>query len=264
MKSFGNKIIPGNFGDDINYALVKYLSNNKYVINIRRNILFEKKLNILNYACIGSIIDTYLNKNTIVWGSGSMEGKIENAEKPLKICSVRGPLTRQVLLKNGIDCPENYGDPALLLPMIFPCKQEKKYKYGLIPHICDYKLPNISIFREKYKESAIIIDLKNYVDWHDIVIQINQCEYIISSSLHGLIISDAYGIPNIWIKLSNNIIGGNFKFLDYFASVNREQKKPVDLVNKPIIAEDVIKQYQYHPITFDTDTILKSCPFYHN
>ena len=45
---------------------------------------------------------------------------------------------------------------------------------------------------------------------------------IVSSSLHGLIVSDAYKIPNVWIQFYNNIRGDNTKFYDYFKSVNRK------------------------------------------
>ena len=261
IQSIGNKVVPRNFGDDINYDLVKFLTQKRKIINIGNNILFEGKLNVTNYACIGSIAGKLINEQTIVWGSGMIDGKV--SVSPKKICAVRGKYTRISFINNGCSCPEVYGDPALLLPMFYPCNVSKKYKYGLIPHYIDLNLPNIKEFQEKYQSLVKVIDLKNYTDWRDIVRQINQCEFILSSSLHGLIVSDAYNVPNVWIKLSNNIAGGYFKYLDYFSAVNRHQKEPVNLIDKDIIPEKLILENPYEPIVFDRDKLLNSCPFIH-
>ena len=85
---------------------------------------------------------------------------------------------------------------------------------------------------------------------------------ILSSSLHGLILSDAYGIPNLWISVSNNIIGGDFKFLDYFSGVERHTNKPIKVEHNTRI-EDLIEQTikQYKPIVFNKDILLDACPF---
>ena len=67
----------------------------------------------------------------------------------------------------------------------------------------------------------LIIDLAHYKKWTDVIDQICSCERILSSSLHGLIVSDAYQIPSCWIELTGKISGGYFKYYDYASSVNR-------------------------------------------
>ena len=42
-----------------------------------------------------------------------------------------------------------------------------------------------------------------------------RCEKIYSSSLHGIVCANAYGIPVERIKLGDKMIGGDFKFNDY-------------------------------------------------
>lgn len=123
MNQRWNKIKPNNIGDDINYHLIKALSG-KPVVNLRS--IYHKRIKIINYLCIGSVVDWMTNSDTIIWGGGAMYGK-ERAMKfrPLKVCAVRGPLTRDYLLSQGVSCPEIYGDPALLLPLIYKSKVKK-------------------------------------------------------------------------------------------------------------------------------------------
>ena len=51
---------------------------------------------------------------------------------PQKVLAVRGPLSRNYLLENGVDCPDVYGDPALLFPKYYKPHIYKKYKLGII------------------------------------------------------------------------------------------------------------------------------------
>ena len=107
----------------------------------------------------------------------------------------------------------------------------------------------------------LIIDLAHYEKWTDVIDQICSCEIIASSSLHGLIVSDAYNIPNCWITLSGKISGGLFKFYDYFSSVNRKDSEPIKIEK----ISDLLQVYKqvslWKSIEIDTDEIIKCCPF---
>ena len=50
--------------------------------------------------------------------------------------------------------------------------------------------------------------------------EINKCEYIISSSLHGVIMGIVYGKKTIFTQLSDKVIGNLFKFQDFFDSLD--------------------------------------------
>jgi hypothetical protein len=120
---------------------------------------------------------------------------------------VRGPETRKALLRAGYEVPEVYGDPCEVLPEIWPGHQNKKYKLGIISHYVDY---NIALRRFPGERIINIINTpENFIN------EICECEEIWSSSLHGLIIPQVYGIKASHIKLSDNVIGGSFKFNDY-------------------------------------------------
>lgn len=255
----GNKVEHSNIGDDINYYLVKELSGKK-VINYWDVFHLKNKPNVM---CIGSIVDWLTNSKSVIWGSGAKYGgDYMLPAKPHKVLAVRGPLTRQYLLSKGVDCPEIYGDPALLLPLIYSPSNptKKRYRVGFILHFNDLSNENVSELI-KYNDDVKLIDIKYYNVWHDIINDIIDCELILSSSLHGLILSDAYKIPNIWIKFSDKTFEGFFKYLDYFASVGRNTKSPLQITSNLNLND--LSQYksEYTDIQFNADKLLSVCPF---
>lgn len=180
--------------------------------------------------------------------------------KPARVYAVRGPKTRDYLLNQGIDCPAVYGDPALLLPLIYTPKAVKKFRIGVIPHFVDYDLPHVVKFREKHPE-VMFIRFQGYTSWQDVIEQINSCEAIVSSSLHGLIVADAYGIPNVRVKFSDSILGGDFKYEDYYGGVGREYVPALDCRESIDIEKALEKLKDFKPISFDAGNLLRAFPY---
>ena len=166
---------------------------------------------------VGSLLDIVKDNDTIC-GIGSNKPNFTlEANDTMRFISVRGPLTRFQI--KGADVPKNYGDPALLLPLMYFPKIEKKKKTGIIPHYVD----------KKYFPKDQIIDIEQ--DYKTFVDQILECDEIISSSLHGIIIAEAYGIKTKWVMYGDKIEGGEFKYQDYFLGTGRpiqEQNKRLD------------------------------------
>jgi len=241
-----------NFGDFINVYIVSKLTDKNIQWVHPKYSLKE------NYLCIGSVFNV-ASSNTIVWGSGLITDKIKKIKKPKQIYAVRGPKTREVLKAHNIDCPEVYGDPALLLPKFYNPEVEKKYKIGVILHYVDKPLKYYDLFN---KDDIKIIDIQQTAPLN-FINELLECEIIISSSLHGLIVADAYGIPSIWIKLSNNIKGNDFKFYDYFESVKRLNEEPIEITPSSCM-EDILKFKKDYTIEIDLDKLVEVCPFdYH-
>lgn len=251
------KLRKANWGDDMNVYLCNQLLN-KQIICYNTSVLswvFHRR----NYALIGSILQN-ANHHTVVWGSGLHSEKELPRETPLKICAVRGRLTRERLISHGFSCPEVYGDPILLLPKLYTPKTKRKYKLGIIPHFMDEN----NRFIQNYVSSTpgvTLVSMKHYERWQDVVDKICGCEKILSSSLHGLIVSDAYNIPNCWVEFSNKVYGNGFKFRDYFSSVNRENTEVVRIEAEYDFEKAIDKLNDYKPIQIDLQPLVESCPF---
>lgn len=244
-----------NFGDALNVPFIEYLSTKK--------ILFAKFLprfirrDLPTYSVIGSILQ-WSSNNCVVWGAGFISDKKIKIPKPYKIHSVRGPLTRQLFLDNNIDCPEVYGDPALLMPFIYHPKIDKKYKLGFLPHFVNKNSEFVKSFDTN--EQCLVMNILCGQNYKLLIDQILSCEYIVTSSLHGLIIAHCYNIPVLWVKYSVELEGGRFKFDDYLLSVNKQNSNPF-YVNKHLKIEDYIDLMDFEKIDINYFEILNSCPF---
>tara|TARA_B100002049_G_scaffold168616_1_gene126959 strand:- start:17148 stop:17969 length:822 start_codon:yes stop_codon:yes gene_type:complete len=252
-----------NYGDLLGKYLTEKISGRK-VTWLRANRFYLKNLWRPVYVTIGSVLE-HIGSHCIVWGSGVSNRDAQIAKATFT--AVRGPLSRKRILELGYDCPEVYGDPALLLPLYFEDVQSKKYELGIIPHINDYrKVKNMM----KEDLSICIIDFLT-IDIESTTHQILSCKRIISSSLHGIIVAHAYNIPAVQVKFSNAIFGDGVKYRDYFLSVGLEAYHPEELVNQidveywikyvencrnSLPVEATIKKLQ--------DGLMKACPFTNN
>lgn len=250
---FWNKNFDGkkNFGDMVSKDIVEYISGAK-VVHVGADV--PNKL-----LATGSILttSTYRSK-CVVWGSGTLNPKTVAYNPHIRFCAVRGPLTRNVLMKAGYKLPPIYGDPALLLPRIYNPKIQKTHKLGIILHWRHRE--QIKIHPSvKYIEILRTPDEKfKFID------DILSCEYILSTSLHGLIVSDAYGVPNKYCTVANKKLEGeeHFKFNDYFESVGRNDVDPLLLNSSETITDGFVPKVLEHPdVNLDLDLLTDVFPY---
>ena len=192
---------PGNFGDVLTPKLFDFFGI-KYTYD---------KTNY-NTISIGSIASK-AQYGTTVLGSGIMTAR-DNLCSTAQWLFVRGPLTRQQVLNNGGTCPEIYGDPAMLLPLIC-APMQKTTDIGIVPHYVDY-----DYVIQNYPDYKIINVLNE--DPLSVAREISQCRIIISSSLHGIICAHAYGGPAAWMKFGNKLKGDDVKFQDHYAAMDEK------------------------------------------
>ena len=89
------KVLPNNWGDDINVHLLEIISNRK--VGVCNCSLIHKLFSPSHYICIGSILGWYEDEKSEIWGSGFISSDSKLNVVPLRIHSVRGKLTRQKL-----------------------------------------------------------------------------------------------------------------------------------------------------------------------
>lgn len=236
-----------NWGDALNPVLVELISG--------RRVQAIEGLHVDRYMVIGSILGG-ANSLAEVWGSGFIAESDETVGRPRAVHAVRGPLSRDMLLKQGIGCPEIYGDPALLLPRFFNPEVSKNHKIGIIPHFSDKGHPWVE--SQCNNPQVRIIDIESGIG--NFVRAVKACDMILSSSLHGLICADAYGIPNVWIKLSDILLGGAFKFRDYRFSIGAKEPVAIDIAKNPPLAE-VVAAVEFHRLNIDLGKLFLACPF---
>ncbi len=248
-----------NYGDLLSKYLVEKISG-KGIKWVHPKKQPWYKWDKTNYVTIGSIIH-HASKDSIVWGSGIIDNEQAIAKADFR--AVRGPQTRKFLLDLSYECPEVYGDPALLLPKQYHPKVEKKYRLGIIPHYHDFKF-----VLENYRNDPeiLVIDLMT-LDVEEVTREIMSCEKTISSSLHGVIISHAYEIPSIWVEFSNKIFGDGIKYRDYLESIGLSVYKPKFLTQKKsvkeleVLIENLPNLPEKVNITELQEGLMESCPF---
>ena len=208
---------PRNFGDWIGpYLYVKRTG--------KRPVYHRAKTGVETVFSAGSILHWIGEPDSaVIWGSGVMD-RTASFHRPRSILSVRGPLTRQRCLEQSYDCPEIYGDPGILLPTVFqPEIPERKASLGIIPHYAEADLAR----RVAPKDPSVrTIDVCAPIE--DVATQIAACDAVLSSSLHGLIIAHAYGVPAAWVRFSSEdaprVKGDGTKFQDYLQAFNPDDR----------------------------------------
>ncbi len=128
-----------NFGDYLSSVIVTKMAAD------RGFFLDEARPKPARLLAMGSILHM-ARDGDVVWGSG-VNGKISAAGhsfRQLDVRAVRGPLTRDYLVKRGIEVPAVYGDPGLLvadlLPTRFPPAGNPDLPVVYVPYLHDRAL----------------------------------------------------------------------------------------------------------------------------
>ena len=239
---------PGNLGDSLNPILLQKLT--------RTPPLFTEP-DQCPLLAIGSIANRIKGRG-VVWGSGLL-GKNYTINTQAEYLAVRGPNTRSLILNAGGQCPDIYGDPAILTPLVIPKPDSSASRIGIILH---YK-------HEQLKKpgdcKVISVRRASSSDFAEFVQELSECEYIFSSSLHGLILARAYGIPSRrLISEKIPLDGDDMKFADFRSGVQLPAAPPPLLIESiKNFDESSLRQYQVHddPVYFDAQRLIEVFPY---
>lgn len=240
----------GNFGDELSPLVLAHVTGRKVEYADPRSC---------NVIAIGSLLDKFslyrLSQSLQyqrwwpsklqVWGSGFMLPQTKMKRKGLIVHAVRGPLSQKNLPHKFHNQEMPFGDPGIFANELLTETPEKKWKVGILPHYVDRDNPNLLTLLKANSDFRLI---NIWAHPKKVLTEIASCESLFSSSLHGLIAADSLGVPNRWLKLSQKVGGGDFKFRDYCAGIDKPPPLPLELDHQTIdqkIIEATINDF--HP-----------------
>lgn len=238
-----------NMGDILNVMIIENLFGYK----VKRHTFLTGELSAIGsglgqftlrdnpFVAFVQKIVGFLYPTVYIWGTGFISYKDKDTSfyrKNMHFIAVRGMLSKsrvEKLVGKELNIP--MGDAGILSSLLIKNKIEKKYKVGIIAHFKEQDEP---VFRRlvSHYDNSIFIDVKQHPSI--VIRQIAECEHIISSSLHGLIIADSFNIPNVHIMVSDRLLGDGYKFDDYYSAYNVSHKY-VDLNKEDFPSLDYIK-----------------------
>jgi pyruvyltransferase len=148
-----------------------------------------------------------------ILGSGKIreDSQLHLHTRTATIFGVRGPLSAR-------QCPAGtvaVGDPGLLVSELI-AMPDKVYDLGIVPHWSDTQLAKRPEFFGKWTTRVI----SPRGDPLSVIAEIARCQRIVTSSLHGIITADSFGIPRRvepdGLRSSSDRM---FKWRDYSASI---------------------------------------------
>jgi pyruvyltransferase len=227
-----------NFGDALAHVIVAQM-----LARHGRSLMDETE-RPARLLAIGSILH-YAKDGDVIWGTG-VNGKSAASDHQftsLDVRAVRGPLTRDFLRKLGIEAPEIYGDPALLLPTLFggAFRATGTQPYAVMPNLYDLDLLN--------GVSNVVSPL---LGWNRCVERILESRLVIASSLHAIIVAEAFGIPARYVRLSET--EHLFKYEDYVLGTGRTRLDYARSVG------EAVEMGGMPATSFDAERLLQSFP----
>jgi pyruvyltransferase len=228
----------GNFGDHLGPYIIHKILHRHFRVPAKINVTTKpyRSTNCLYH--LGSVIH-YAQPGNHFWGTGINDvqmNKAPNLPPNLTFHAVRGPMTMEHIKEHFITNAEFkssttgafantvYGDPAILLSVIgltsaVWCKNDCAHALCFIHHAHD----NVTSIPTSV-DSVRVHLLSPHVKWDAMINSMINCKFVMSSSLHGLIFSDALSIPSRWVQDPTSRTArteGRFKYNDYYASTQR-------------------------------------------
>lgn len=195
-----------NFGDRIGLDLLEHFTG----VPAR-----WAEMEFADVVVTGSVIEQIPSGWTgAVAGAGVLTRECSKNLMQANVLAVRGPLSRE-----RIECNNKssvvMGDPALLADELVDVTTRDR-QLGILPHWTDTRLQYEGVF-QPYNPLFI----SPFDDPKTVVANVGRCQKLVTSSLHGLILADSFGIPRRYEKSPRMLPeeGGQFKFHDYHRSI---------------------------------------------
>lgn len=199
--------------------------------------------------------------------------------RPVKVCAVRGELSRADLVRAGLLGSEDdvtLGDAGLFYADLVPGVRDlpKICDVALVPHRLDW----LSGERLANDMAAVGVSVR-YVDPtglnpFDCIRAIASARKVIASSLHALIVADALGIPNRRLKFdiyendgAHRVEQSDFRFDDYYSAYGMKSPEPISECDLRRESQSIVESIgdgdavAAEQVEACRNRLMASCPF---
>ena len=156
-----------------------------------------------------------------IWGTGCRGPTRRDFLDHVEVALLRGPVTAALLERTD----RAFGDPGLLAAEAVGGLPAREDRVGVVPHPTKRRDPALAALADAEPRIEVIDPAR--ADAAEAVRRIAGCAYVLSSSLHGLVLADACGVPNTWLEPWGTHEHAALAFHDYAASVGRALGPPV-------------------------------------
>jgi hypothetical protein len=214
-----------NIGDALSPVMVALLSG----MDVRR-VPFQSQS--IRMACVGTIGHGLSGGQVFFWGTGASTWSNPSAPPDMRkifeisadsrftVAATRGPFSENILTGGQRGSIGVYGDPVWLLPRFYRPEIKKRWKLGVIVHLselCDreteaHVLDSLVRYRipEELRGDITLINTVSPIGASHIREKLDQilaCERIVSTSLHGMVFAESYGIPCLHFPTGGGVCG---------------------------------------------------------
>ncbi len=253
----------------------------------------------IRMGAVGTIAQGFSGGEVWIWGTGTSKyrnplhkgpGKerfIPNSVTTFHVTATRGPITRRILGEENATGAPAFGDPVWLLPQFYRPNLKKRWKLGVIVHLADLKDRSLdaavkdAFVRYQIPESErTSVRLINTVT--DVTVDalrarlddILECERLVSTSLHGMVFAESYGIPCLYFSPRGKISGVveldlldedcvDLRIIDLYRGMGRnklrvyvqDRKTPTDWAHLMRMIDDM-----WEPVNFDATPLINAFP----
>lgn len=247
---------------------------------------------------VGTIGHNQRNGVLHFWGTGVdaernpvdplVHGYVRPANTEFNIHALRGPNSARTLRAAGIEVPDVFGDPVWMLPRFWPMKDvEKTHDLGVILHITELEGRELdSPVKPSLIRYAVPDAFKNRIRLINThcpptpegmkakVAEIVSCRAIVSTSLHGLVIAETYGIPCAWfatygdgegrmLDLGNHEHQIDHRMRDFYSGAGRTTLSSYCLDRSKPTDWNAVLSWVYgkwRPLTYDDRPLIRAFP----
>lgn len=224
-----------NFGDALTPWLLRHFAMTAFL----------RPATTAAFVGVGSILEMLPEESQAsIWGSGLMYDAPRRFEHATAL-AVRGPLTRDLV---GLPGNIPLGDPGLLVSR-FRKRPVPSGAIAAVPH------GHHAVWPSAYDQLTLRTGVRRVrfdARVSSVIDDISAASLVVSSSLHGLIVADAYGIPAVWaVPTDTNHHVADFKYTDYHAALGMRRSR-FDLT-----PETTVDELRSAATTADADTVQR-------